>query len=602
MMFSSRSNVDRIWTIFAFVAFLLTILLLLVGCGKDESEAPSPSIPNVPSSTTRVLGQVVDVSGTALPGVMVLAGSTSTVTDAQGVFLLNEAPADQRVVVRCQKAGFFNAVHGAVADLGGTTRVRVVMHSVAPDFTGLSASAPQDLLDPSGLRLLLPANGLVTASGALHTGSFAVAVAHFGPDDPAFDASIPGGDLACIADGAQQQLYSYGMASVRITDEGGNELQLGNGASAVLRFPIATTQSGEAPSTMTLWHLNEETGLWEQEGEAQREGNDYVGVVQHFSTWNVDANVPRAKVTGVVRDCAGIAVEGLQVRVGQSAGITGMDGRFQVFVPAGFDVEVEVQPNALGLTAAPIPLGGLSAGSVQELDVVVACPAYVVGNISCPSGGVNGFATLIWAGGSHTIGLGGAGAFRIAAPPNGQQATLRLVNSSGGVQEDVSVTLPSFAGGEASVGNIVLCSGQPGSGYQSGCVLNGDGYGQQTVTINSTALLSIAVHYLGDDLTDLFFIDTGGETQLFIEFPGAGTGNCMISEGSGACFLSLIIDGRNYFSYDLQITVNQYGGVGGDVQGVFSGTMVRYDAITGDEAFVTVSNGYFRAKRGPDEP
>lgn len=602
MRFFTRTDPNRLWSLYALLAVLLTALLLLVGCGKDESEAPAPSIPSVPGSTTRVVGQVVDASGTLLSGVMVLAGSASTVTDAQGVFLLNGAPADQRVVVRCQKVGFFDAVHGAVANLGGTTRVRVVMHSDAPDFTGLSASAPQDLVDPSGLRLLLPANGLLTASGALYTGSYAVAVAHFGPDDPAFPASIPGGDLACMAGGAQQQLYSYGMASVRITDGGGNELQLGNGATAVLRFPIATSQTGEAPSTMALWHLNEETGLWGQEGEAQREGDSYVGVVQHFSTWNVDANVPRARVSGVVRDCAGLAVEGLQVRVGQSAGITGADGRFQVFVPAGFDVEVEVAPNALGLTAAPVPVGALAAGGVQEVDVVVACPAYVVGSISCPSGGVNGFATLTWPGGSHAIGLGGVGEFRIAAPPNGQQATLRLVNGSGGAQEEMSVNLPSVAGGEASVGTIVLCSGQPGSGYQSGCVLNGDGYSQQALTINSTALMSTAVHYLGDDLTDLIVIDTGGGAQLFIELPGAGTGSCVITEGSGACFLSLIIDGRNYYSYDMQITVNQYGAVGSDVQGIFSGTMVRYDATTGDESFVTVSNGYFRAKRGADEP
>lgn len=118
MRFFTRTDPNRLWSLYALLAVLLTALLLLVGCGKDESEAPAPSIPSVPGSTTRVVGQVVDASGTLLSGVMVLAGSASTVTDAQGVFLLNGAPADQRVVVRCQKVGFFDAVHGAVANLG----------------------------------------------------------------------------------------------------------------------------------------------------------------------------------------------------------------------------------------------------------------------------------------------------------------------------------------------------------------------------------------------------------------------------------------------------------------------------------------------------
>lgn len=603
MMFSTRSNGDRLWTIFACLALLSTILLLLVGCGKDESEAPAPSIPSVSGGTTRVLGQVVDASGAPLSGVQVGSGSASAVTDAVGMFLLNNAPADHRVVVRCQKAGYFDAVHGTAAHLNGTTIVRVSMQSSAPDFTGLSSTSPQDLQLPDGFRLQLPANGLITATGAPYAGTYAVAVEHFATDAPDFSASMPGGDLTAISDGAQVQLYSYGMASVLITDGVGNELQLGNGASATMRLPIAADQSSEAPATVPLWHLNEQTGLWEPEGDAQRQGGEYVGVVQHFSTWNVDAAWPRARVRGRVR------VEGdeelaplLPVRIRQVRTYPRSNGEFDAFVPSEVDLTVEVDANPLGLTATPVPIGSLAANAEQYVELQVNTPGYIVGTLNCPSGSVNGYAMITWSGGSYFMPLGATGEFRIAAPYNGEEASLRLVNLNGGIVQELAVTLPTASGAEVSVGTVTLCSGQPSGGYQSGFVLNGDGYDQETVVIDTPTGMGSATYAVGDNITQLFAADGGGGAQLYGEWPGSTTGNCATVEGEGDCSLTVVIDGRYYFPYDLQIGVNQYGPVGGDVQGFFLGTMVRFDTGTGEEHFVTVSNGYFRLQRQPDEP
>ncbi len=603
MMFSSRSNVDRTWTIFAFVAFLLTILLLLVGCGKDESEAPSPSIPNVPSSTTRVLGQVVDASGAPLPGVMVLAGSTSTVTDAEGVFLLSNAPADHRVVVRCQKAGYFDAVHGAAALLNGTTIVRVAMRSSVPDFTGLSSASPQDLQLPDGFRLQLPANGLVTPSGTPYSGTYAVAVEHFATDAPDFSAAMPGGDLTAIVGGSQQQLYSYGMASVLITDGAGSELQLGNGASATLHLPIAADQSSEAPATVPLWHLDEQTGIWEPEGEAQRVGGEYVGTVQHFSTWNADAAFPRARVRGRLRaEGDEELVPLLPIRIRQVRFFPRSDGEFDAFVPSGVDLTVELDANPLGVTATPVPIGTMAADGEQYVELLVNTPGYITGTINCPSGTVNGYAMVIWSGGSYFMPLGGTPEFRIAAPYNGEEATLRLVNLNGAIVQEASVTLPTAPGGETDAGTITLCNGGSSGGLQAGCVLNGDGYSQQAVVIDPAVGMATATYSASDNTTQLFVVDGGGGPQLFGEWPGNATGNCTTVQGEGDCNITLVIDGRYYFPYDQQIGVNQFGPVGGEVQGFFLGTMVRYDTTTGEEQFVTVSNGSFRVQRAPDEP
>jgi hypothetical protein len=603
MMFSTRSNADRSWSVLLIVALLMLALLTAVGCRKDDSGPEPPSGPGPATGTTRVLGQVVDGSGAPLPGVQVGSGSASAVTDAMGVFLLNSAPANERVVVRCQKAGYFDAVHGTAAHLNGNTIMRVAMRSSAPDFTGLSSASPQDLQSPGGFRLQLPANGLITASGAPYNGTYDVAVEHFATDAPDFSASMPGGDLTAIAGSTTQQLYSYGMASVQITDGVGNELQMGNGASATLRLPIAIDQSIEAPATVPLWHLNEQTGLWEPDGEAQRQGGEYVGVVQHFSTWNVDAAWPRARVRGRLRaeeedELAPL----LPIRIRQVRFFPRSDGEFDVFVPSGVDLTAELEPNPIGLTATPVPIGSLAADAEQYVELVVNTPGYIVGTLNCPSGSVNGYAMVTWSAGSYFVPLGATSQFRIAAPYNGEQATLRLVNLNGGIVEELSVTLPTVPGGETDAGTITLCNAGTGGVLQAGCVLNGDGYDQQVVVINPVAALATAIYYASDNTTQFIVVDGGGGPQLYGEWLGNSTGNCTTVEGDGDCGFTLAIDGRYYFAHDLQIGVNQYGPVGGEVQGIFLGTMMRFDPGTGEEHVVTVSNGYFRVQRAPDEP
>lgn len=600
---SARASHDRLWTLLVLIAALMIAVLLAVGCRKDDGEPPPASGPGTSAGTTRVLGQVVDASGAPLSGVQVQSGSATATSDAVGFFVLANAPADHRVVVRCQKAGFFDAVHGTPAKVNGTTILRVAMRSSAPDFTGLSSASPQDLQSPDGFRLQLPANGLVTATGAPYSGTYAVAVEHFATDAPDFSAAMPGGDLTAIVGGSQQQLYSYGMASVLITDGAGSELQLGNGASATLHLPIAADQSSEAPATVPLWHLNEQTGIWEPEGEALRVGGEYVGTVQHFSTWNADAAFPRARVRGRLRaEGDEELVPLLPIRVRQVRFFPRSDGEFDAFVPSGIDLTVELDANPLGVTATPVPIGTLAANAEQYVELLVNTPGCITGTINCPSGTVNGYAMVTWSGGSYFMPLGGTPEFRIAAPYNGEQATLRLVNLNGGIVQEVSVTLPTAPGAEADAGTITLCNGGSSGGLQAGCVLNGDGYNQQAVVIDPAVGMATATYYASDNTTQLFVVDGGGGPQLYGEWPGNATGNCTTVEGEGDCNLTLVIDGRYYFPYDLQIGVNQFGPVGGEVQGIFLGTMVRFDAGTGEEHFVTVSNGFFRVARAPDEP
>ena len=39
---------------------------------------------------------------------------------------------------------------------------------------------------------------------------------------------------------------------------------------------------------MPLWYFDEQKGMWVEEGVATKQGNQYVGTVNHFTDWNCD--------------------------------------------------------------------------------------------------------------------------------------------------------------------------------------------------------------------------------------------------------------------------------------------------------------------------
>src|SRR6185312_12452020 len=83
-------------------------------------------------------------------------------------------------------------------------------------------------------------------------------------------------------------ITSYGMLAVELESLTGEKLQIAPGNTATLMIPVPPSVASSAPSTISLWYVNEQTGAWQEEGTAQKNGNFYVGEVKHFSFWNCD--------------------------------------------------------------------------------------------------------------------------------------------------------------------------------------------------------------------------------------------------------------------------------------------------------------------------
>ena len=138
-----------------------------------------------------------------------------------------------------------------------------------------------------GIEVEIPPNSLVTRTGALPTGNVQVALTTVDLNSP---EQMPGDDTVLQAGGVTKVMQSYGAGTIEITS-GATPLNLKPGATATIRIPIDPLQlatNAPIPPTIDLLTYDETRGVWLQDGTLTRAGNNYVGVVKHFSAFNSD--------------------------------------------------------------------------------------------------------------------------------------------------------------------------------------------------------------------------------------------------------------------------------------------------------------------------
>jgi hypothetical protein len=197
------------------------------------------------------------------------------------------------------------------------------------------------------------------------------------PNNEVFTDMMPGGDMTAVraGTGLQTQLLSYGMADVSLTDNAGNALQLKDGTSSQLTFPIPSGMESNPPATIPLWYFDEERGIWIEEGTASLQGNIYVGTVEHFSWHNLDVPGERVTIRGKVTDCEDKPVSYVKVTVDQTAAVTDSKGEYSVYVPAATPVTVTVKSKEYGYYAPEVShnVAGKSGGAVVTQDLKLPC-------------------------------------------------------------------------------------------------------------------------------------------------------------------------------------------------------------------------------------
>lgn len=313
---------------------LCGILLIWTSCNKDES-SDSTSISGTTSTT--VYGRIVDENGTPVSGATVTIGSAQAISNIWGIYLFeNITVTATRAIVKANMNGYWEYI-GTIRPLANSvTHADISLFGDNVTHT-INSTSGGTITRPDGATIVFLADAFESANGTAYTGNVAITFHSLPRNASLFIQKSPGTDFkGKDQNGNETQLVSFGMIGAKIKDTNGQPLQLRAGKKATITLPIISQQQINAPSSIPLWHFDETTAIWQEEGTATRNGNNYTGEVSHFSWWNCD--MPGgAMLNGRFLDCTGNPLPDVAVYYdGIYGAVTDINGWFSGMVQPNF--------------------------------------------------------------------------------------------------------------------------------------------------------------------------------------------------------------------------------------------------------------------------
>lgn len=396
-------------------------------------------------------------------------------------------------VLRISKTGFASTIRAAasVSDNSGFAN-RVVMHSVGATLD-LDAASDNILRVPgSTARVDLPADSLVRGDGSVFTGAAQVTLT---PIDPSVNVEFMPGVMVDSDSGIA--IESMGAMGVEFTDANGQPLNLGANKTASIRIP-ATPQAGVTPpATMPLYHLNEVSGLWEQDGIATLQTDPvsgkqyYAGEVSHFSWWNADQTFDRATIDYSSSDLGVCDYSNLsdhvQLKV-QGVSYSGTErvwpkGNAPLYGKALANVRVMLSDHVGILDSIDLTMPS-AGGIVRASRCLVRPPVVTVsGKVTVSSGDLSLYQVQIAGtrGGPITAKIATDGSYRVNVYANTGVLTARLV---GGIEQrdtPASSASVTVANSNVAFADLVITDEKV---YVSGCIEGWETYPHPSAQLN----------------------------------------------------------------------------------------------------------------------
>lgn len=452
---------------------LVIIAVLFFQCHKDLSYIgnPDPGVTVTPEPiTANIQGTIADENGVPAAGVIVTAGISTTTTDASGFFHINNASLDKNTtLVTAQKDGYFKA-YRVFAAMSGCNQV--VIKLIKRNLAGtVSASSGGTTSLPDGSKIILPANAVVNASsGSDYSGDIQIYASYIDPMAQDIFKIIPGSLIANDKNNKRVLLSSYGMLAVELESSAGEKLQIKQDNIATLTIPIPSSAAAKAPATISLWYIDEKTGIWQEEGTASKNGNSYTGTVKHFSFWNCDYSNDAVDLSVTLKTPDDLPFVNVLVKITASLadsttsayGWTDSLGQVKGLVPANKNLTLEVIDNCnypiYQKNIAPLTqntdLGTITiAGAANNLFTLEGTL------IDCNGNAVtNGYALIHFDGFTRYVAGDASGNFitsLVKCPGVAPACTITGVDEDAqqqGQETSVTVTAPV-----TNVGNIIAC-------------------------------------------------------------------------------------------------------------------------------------------------
>ncbi|MFD0963252.1 hypothetical protein [Pseudofulvibacter geojedonensis] len=278
--------------------YFIALLLLVISCQKDDFsgntiENPNGLIDDVAfienfgaSTTSNFIGRVVNENGTGVKDVLISIGSLTTLTDHNGVFVLNGAPVYEKFAyITADKSGYIKGSRTIVPAVSGFNDIQIVL--LEKNVVGvISSGTPSEVSLPNGAKVSFQGE-FIDASGNPYSGQVEVSMHYLQPNQETTFAQMPGMLFAQDNSNNPRSLETYGMMSVNLFSPSGEELNILESSPATLEFPVDVSTSN-ASDSIELWYFDEDLGYWKEQGQATKIGNKYTAEVTHFTWWNCD--------------------------------------------------------------------------------------------------------------------------------------------------------------------------------------------------------------------------------------------------------------------------------------------------------------------------
>ncbi len=276
---------------------IVSLVIFALGCKRTEipvTPEPIPTNPtttvvnDLPQVTASVSGIVLDESNVPIANAVVTSGTASTTTNTNGMFIFqNISLSKENGSVTVLKAGYFKGIRSFKTTEGKNHSVRLQLMQRVLSGT-VNAASGGTINSNGGATIVFPANAFVTSTGAAYTGTVSVYSRWIDPIAANLPFVIPGDLRGVSTNGAENILETYGMVGAELTDATGNILKIATGKTATVSFPIPASLSSTAPASIVLWHFDDATARWKENGMATKTGSVYTAQVDKFSFWNVD--------------------------------------------------------------------------------------------------------------------------------------------------------------------------------------------------------------------------------------------------------------------------------------------------------------------------
>lgn len=284
-----------------------------VNDGTVNSNAATVNLTVQPISNFQ--GRLTQADGTVIPNVSVeaLDGAgdvvTATTSDVDGAFTLT-AVTEQALVLNFLSDDYANQVlpvtMPALKSINLPLDITLIKRG---ESQTIDIDAGGTLSGANGASVTLTAGSFVDENDAAVTGNITTQITPVDISNPLILAAFPG-DFKGIEEmnNTETSIVSLGTVEYVFT-QNGMPLQLSNGATAEIQLPIydaTNPQTGdpiEMGDEVELWSLNEDTGIWLQEGTGTVVANTdsptglaLRATVSHFTWWNIDVPIPTADV------------------------------------------------------------------------------------------------------------------------------------------------------------------------------------------------------------------------------------------------------------------------------------------------------------------